>query len=44
LAENGALTFTAVPPGSGVRIGLDRDLDGVLDGDDRSEPDVDEDR
>jgi YVTN family beta-propeller protein len=33
LAALGALTFTAVPPGSGVRIGLDRDLDGVLDGD-----------
>jgi hypothetical protein len=42
LAENGALTFTAVPPGSGVRIGLDRDLDGVLDGDEqRSEPEAD---
>jgi hypothetical protein len=27
------LTFTAVPPGSGRRIGIDRDLDGVLDGD-----------
>jgi len=35
LAQGGALTFTAVPPGSGYRIGLDRDLDGVLDGDDR---------
>jgi hypothetical protein len=33
LAKAGAITFTAVPPGSGVRIGLDRDLDGVLDGD-----------
>jgi YVTN family beta-propeller protein len=29
----GAITFTAVPTGSGVRIGLDRDLDGTLDGD-----------
>jgi YVTN family beta-propeller protein len=28
------LTFTAVPPGSGPRAGIDRDLDGVLDGDD----------
>lgn len=28
-----ALTFTCVPPGSGRRIGLDRDRDGVLDGD-----------
>jgi DNA-binding beta-propeller fold protein YncE len=33
LAEVTPLTFTAVPRGSGVRIGLDRDLDGVLDGD-----------
>lgn len=27
------LTFTCVPPGSGVRIGIDRDQDGVFDGD-----------
>jgi hypothetical protein len=27
-----ALTFTAVPFGSGERIALDRDSDGVLDG------------
>jgi len=27
-----ALTFTCVPPGSGIRLGIDRDLDGVLDG------------
>ena len=27
------LTFTCVPPGSGVRLGIDRDLDEVLDGD-----------
>jgi hypothetical protein len=27
------VTFTCVPPGSGRRIGLDRDLDGILDGD-----------
>jgi hypothetical protein len=27
------LTFAAVPPGSGLRIGLDRDFDGTLDGD-----------
>ncbi|MCB9680315.1 MAG: beta-propeller fold lactonase family protein [Alphaproteobacteria bacterium] len=26
-------TFTCVPPGSGVRMALDRDLDGVYDGD-----------
>jgi hypothetical protein len=30
----GPLTFTAVPPHSGRRIALDRDLDGVLNGDD----------
>ncbi len=29
----GAVTYTCVPPGSGVRIGLDRDLDGHFDGD-----------
>jgi hypothetical protein len=29
------LTFTCVPPGSGVRMGIDRDEDGVLDGDER---------
>jgi Thrombospondin type 3 repeat len=28
------LTFTATPPGSGRRMGIDRDLDAVLDGDD----------
>ncbi len=28
-----SLTFTCVPPGSGYRIGLDRDGDGVRDGD-----------
>lgn len=27
------LTFTCAPPGSGRRIGIDRDRDGVLDGD-----------
>ncbi|HEV3032618.1 MAG TPA: hypothetical protein VG319_13310 [Polyangia bacterium] len=35
LGEDDALTFTAVPPGSGVRLGIDRDLDGVLDADER---------
>ena len=29
-----ALTFTAVPPGNGRRIGMNANLDGVLDGDD----------
>ncbi len=28
-----SVTFTAVPPGSGVRIGIDRDGDGFPDGD-----------
>jgi hypothetical protein len=33
-AQNGGeLTYTCAPPGSGVRIGIDRDEDGVLDGD-----------
>jgi hypothetical protein len=27
------VTFTCVPPGEGVRVALDHDLDGVLDGD-----------
>ena len=31
----GEVTFTCVPPGSGRRIGIDRDLDGILDGDER---------
>ncbi|MDP3857276.1 MAG: YncE family protein [Stagnimonas sp.] len=31
--EGQTLTLTAVPPGDGERIGIDRDLDGVLDGD-----------
>ena len=33
--HEGEITFTCVPPGSGVRIGIDRDEDGVLDGDER---------
>ncbi len=35
------ITFTCVPPGDGKRSGLDRDLDGFLDGDEfraRSDP------
>ncbi|MET0592500.1 MAG: hypothetical protein ABW133_07365 [Polyangiaceae bacterium] len=28
-----SITYTAVPPANGVRIALDRDLDGVYDGD-----------
>jgi DNA-binding beta-propeller fold protein YncE len=31
------LTFTCVPPGSGVRMGLDRDEDGVFDSDERDD-------
>jgi len=27
------LTYTCAPPGSGQRMGIDRDLDGILDGD-----------
>lgn len=33
----GELTYTAVPPGSGTRIGIDRDRDGYLDGDELEE-------
>jgi len=33
------LTYTAVPPGSGKRTGIDRDLDGVLNGQDNC-PDI----
>lgn len=32
-APGDALTFTCTPWGSGIRIGIDRDLDGILDGD-----------
>jgi len=35
LAPEGETTFTCVPPGSGVRIGIDRDENGVLDADER---------
>ncbi len=33
LRDGGELTFTCTPPGSGVRVGIDRDEDGFLDGD-----------
>jgi DNA-binding beta-propeller fold protein YncE len=33
LQKDGELTYTCTPPGSGVRIGIDRNEDGVLDGD-----------
>jgi len=32
LALDGSVTFTCVPPGSGTWMGIDRDSDGVLDG------------
>ena len=35
----GDVTFTIVPLGSGVRLGIDRDSDGILDGDDPSPAD-----
>jgi DNA-binding beta-propeller fold protein YncE len=35
-AGGAALTYTCAPPGSGERIGIDRDLDGILDGDERA--------
>jgi hypothetical protein len=28
-----SVTLTCTPPGSGRRLGIDRDLDGILDGD-----------
>jgi hypothetical protein len=33
LTSGRELTYTCVPPGSGTRIGIDRDGDGHLDGD-----------
>ncbi|HEX6861297.1 MAG TPA: hypothetical protein VF414_00695 [Thermoanaerobaculia bacterium] len=33
--KGGELTYTCTPPGSGMRIGIDRDADGVLDGDEK---------
>jgi DNA-binding beta-propeller fold protein YncE len=33
-ARGSFITFTAVPPGSGYRLALDRDEDGILDGND----------
>lgn len=31
--DTAALTYTCTPPGSGVRMGVDRDLDGLFDSD-----------
>jgi hypothetical protein len=36
LATGRPLTYTCTPPGSGYRMGIDRDEDGFLDGDERS--------
>lgn len=33
MQNGGAMTFTCVPPGSGRRMGIDKDLDGINDGD-----------
>jgi DNA-binding beta-propeller fold protein YncE len=33
---SGSVTFTCTPPGSGVRIGIDRNLNGILDGDEKT--------
>jgi hypothetical protein len=35
LATGRPVTYTCVPPGSGERIGVDRDGDGYWDGDER---------
>jgi len=34
--SGGSLTYTCAPPGSGERMGIDRDLDGTLDGDEQA--------
>jgi DNA-binding beta-propeller fold protein YncE len=33
LAQNGSITYTCTPPGNGPRLALDRDMDGVYNGD-----------
>jgi len=33
ISKGDTMTFMGVPPGCGVRMGIDRELDGVLDGD-----------
>lgn len=38
-ADGHPLTYTCAPPGAGVRMAIDRDLDGVLDGDEENEED-----
>ena len=37
LEEGDVITFTGVPTGSGARLGIDRDRDGCLDGDELSQ-------
>jgi hypothetical protein len=32
VTTEGPITYTCAPPGSGTRMGIDRDLDGILDG------------
>jgi DNA-binding beta-propeller fold protein YncE/mono/diheme cytochrome c family protein len=39
-AATGPITFTCVPAGSGIRVGADRDEDGVLNGTDCSDGDA----
>jgi DNA-binding beta-propeller fold protein YncE len=36
VTSDSSLTYTCAPLGSGVRMGIDRDLDGALDGDERA--------
>jgi DNA-binding beta-propeller fold protein YncE len=36
IASGVELTYTCTPPGSGERVGIDRDEDGFLDGDERA--------
>src|SRR4051812_24916075 len=42
--RGGELTYTCTPPGSGVRIGIDRNEDGILDGDEEDDGGGHEDR
>jgi hypothetical protein len=34
ISQGDVLSVMGVPPGSGIRMGVDRDLDGLRDGDD----------
>jgi DNA-binding beta-propeller fold protein YncE len=33
---NNTVTYTCAPPGSGLRVGVDRDMDGIFDGEDNN--------